>query len=62
MELLSHGGALTEAADAESGGAGTGGGAAEPVAVGRAVTGAVVSGAGRARVVLEAHDGEERED
>ena len=59
---LLYGGSLTEAADAESGGAGAGGGAAEPVAVGRAVTGAVVSGAGRARVVLEAHDGEERED
>ena len=57
-----YGGSLTEAADAESGGAGAGGGAAEPVAVGRAVTGAVVSGSGRARVVLEAHDGEERED
>ena len=59
---LLYGGSLTEAADAESGSAGARGGAAEPVAVGRAVTGAVVSGAGRARVVLEAHDGEEGED
>ena len=40
-----YGGALTEAANAESGGAGARGGAAKPVAVGRAVTGAVVPGA-----------------
>ena len=49
---------LTKAAHSEPGGAGAGGGAAEPVAVRRAVTGAVVARARRAGVVLEAHDGE----
>ena len=36
---------LTKAAHSKSGGARAGGGAAEPVAVGRAVTGAVVASA-----------------
>ena len=54
--------ALTKAAHSESGGARAGGGAAEPVAVRRAVTGAVVASSRCARVVLKAHDGEEGED
>ncbi len=53
---------LTQTADAESGRATTRGSASQPRAVGGAVAGAVVACPTDARVVLEAHDGEERED